>query len=1201
MIKKILFFVLTIVVITTKLNAQGGSTFINRVYQDESGSPTFNPILNPLGLQWSKSIICANGDLMTVGHTHAGTAGEDIYVIRHDPDGGVVFEQNYDVASANYNDYGTDIYETTNNDFIICGMTDNGTTNNYDVAVLRINSGGTLLTSNTRNGPSSKNDFAVSIIEDGSGYIFVGANTENTFFDYWLIKWDSGLTFNSENFYDYTGLNDVAIGMEVDAGGSEVQLIGASASGTNSCDYAIARFDGTTLSYLSDGRSSLPGVALDKALAFVRDVGNNTYITGQAWNGSNYDIKTVKILANMTVAWTATMDVNSYDDAGATIALDPTNGHVIVGGYATRSGNIKDMICIRYNASTGATVAIKNQSAENNTGDAFIKKVCTKTNGDVYFVAGEKGKSGNKQVAVGKISVGGNLCWQRKIQGTGGVDILPSDIQTSANVIDVISVVDSILDSYLTTEFSEFEADSAKTFIAGLPAYQKRDLIVSFMPTAINKSAIDNQVGTKISEYGDLSDFLTHSADSILKVAFNGICRDCDIKAIKIFDCLKTTDTVAVSRLGQKVPVPSFWSTLLLQFPTSITLQQAGNVLKTLDFVSYSHPDFFLKPLSTPPPDDSLYAVQSALYNTFSFSHINVEDAWNVVTSCGSTRVKGGVFDTGVEWTHKDFGFTGSQSSGKVQGWHFDPNSSFPSGGVDIRDPNYVYTQDVYGHGTAVAGIIGAERNNTIGIAGVAGGDGANNNPGVKLYSLNTGGPGVAIHWALKALSETCFDDTSAATPYRYGLNFSNHSYRITYNTIYPDSFASLREQVHFANRMQVTFIAARGDDSTNSAIYPANFDSSWVISVGGLGVTPTKWPGSSYGSHMDLIAPAATSMIRSTWNNLSYAYLNATSAAATYASGVVGLLQSYMNDSTGLNPYINLAPEDCEYILQHSATDLSPLGYDSLTGYGMLNAGGALHMVEKPHRVLYHYGTNYRFPYSISKNAYSANDTIILTEKYTTPVSQIVYNPGKYVVNTFSITANISQVSTYPTDSLLRYWPRSSSSYVYDLFNAQKKIDMHEKVKINSISGSNAILSGFIYKVRNANTGAAMGWWPCDTTFSELYTGSDVPKTLMEYSLLTYNRAVGIRENTKEAQNVSVFPNPSHHNQTIMIESDKESTCTVELYDLMGRFIKTVSKGTVSIGKTSIMHDVSSLSNSMYIYIIKLDGKVLNKKFIKE
>lgn len=191
-----------------------------------------------------------------------------------------------------------------------------------------------------------------------------------------------------------------------------------------------------------------------------------------------------------------------------TIVLDPINGDVIIGGFATKPNNKKEIICIRLNASNGSILKTFTQTSEDPTGDAYIKKIIINTNGDIYFTAGEKSNSGKEQVVVRKIRSNGVVSWQKKI--TGVDNILPSDVEYGTDGLYVISVIDGINDSYLITKYEELELDSSKTYYGGKPAWMKHELIVGFNPSAIKKTAIDNQIGTKIMEFGSVSDFFNY-------------------------------------------------------------------------------------------------------------------------------------------------------------------------------------------------------------------------------------------------------------------------------------------------------------------------------------------------------------------------------------------------------------------------------------------------------------------------------------------------------------------------------------------------------------------------------------------------------------------------------------------------------------------------------------------------------------------
>lgn len=264
--------------------------------------------------------------------------------------------------------------------------------------------------------------------------------------------------------------------------------------------------------------------------------------------------------------------------------------------------------------------------------------------------------------------------------------------------------------------------------------------------------------------------------------------------------------------------------------------------------------------------------------------------------------------------------------------------------------------------------------------------------------------------------------------------------------------------------------------------------------------------------------------------------------------------------------------------------------------GYGRLNAGKALRMVEKPYRTLYHFTTNTVTPYTISKSVYSNSDTIRLTENYQNKEAiPIWFQNGKYVVKTFLITGNFNHSFQFPTDSLMYIWMRPSSSEVLELFNANKKLRPRERVLLNSYSPSTAYMKGYIYQVWDT-LGSFKVWWPCDTSFT-----SPNIKTLFAYSILTKNTAVGIEEKSKEDLIVSIFPNPTSYSQTIKIKADKESDLSIQLYDVMGRLLKTVYTGKINVGENIINSDVGNLPNSMYLYVIKLDGEPITRRFVKQ
>ena len=113
--------------------------------------------------------------------------------------------------------------------------------------------------------------------------------------------------------------------------------------------------------------------------------------------------------------------------------------------------------------------------------------------------------------------------------------------------------------------------------------------------------------------------------------------------------------------------------------------------------ILYASPDYAVYADSTV-PDDTYYSSEQ-----WAPENIGLPEAWDINT--GSSTVRVGVLDTGIDITHPDLANRVNVSLSK----------DFLTG-----LPDTVYTPfDGNGHGTHVAGIIGAQGDNNLGISGV--------------------------------------------------------------------------------------------------------------------------------------------------------------------------------------------------------------------------------------------------------------------------------------------------------------------------------------------------------------------------------------------------------------------------------------------------------------------------------------------------
>jgi subtilisin family serine protease len=1205
-------------------NAQ---THINKEWETTSG--------NPMALDWTASLTNASNQLISIGNSYVAGQGANILTTKYNKDGSIAWQRNHNTTGTQ-NDYGIALATDDNDNIYVAGTTDNAGFTNYDVVVLKYNAVGALQWSRTFNTAFSKNDVGTGIKVDVWGNIYVCGASEGatTGTDYLLLKYDASGTLQWNGRYDYAALTELAVGIDVDAAGNPF-IIGASASAANNWDFTIAKFDASGV-YQNDVRNALPGVGFDQPLGYKKDGAGNIYITGKSsTDGVNYDIKTVKFNPSFVLQWTKIIDFAGKEDVANSIDIDAI-GNVYIGGYTTKANDKKEAFAVKYNGN-GNEVWRHEQSAINTTGDAIIKAIDVTPTGEVYFVGQEKGTNGSEDVIVSKISTLGSLEWQKKL--AEAVDEKPTNVKVADDgSVYVTALKGGAGNTYETVRYTEFKISGNVIYNAttGEPVCKANELIVRFQREALNINAIDDNIGTKKAEYGDLDYFLTSAAMDSVNNALAPLCsapttshhaatatNPCGIKAVKVFPDTKTTDMTTISRLGETIKIPDFWTALLLEFPDGMDIQQVDSVLSSIQgVVRYADINYIVQPAT--PCNDPQYNVQRSLHSTPAYPNadINVEEAWEVMPDAGASFIKCGVFDSGIEWRHEDFGYDGNAySSAVVTGWNFYTNTN-------VRDATVT---DVFGHGTAVAGIIGALRNNTavrnnntvnIGIAGVAGGNG--NDGGISLYDLKIFDDygqffgGNTLYYISRAIIESA--KSSDLQPYHYGLNLSNNSWLYREGQAAPlrDEYNRnlLVEAVHFANRAKVTFVAARGNDGINNRVIPANIDDDWVLSVGGTGSdgkykTYENDPNSltdfaaSYGTNLDIAAPASKRIVRTTAIGNSYISEGGTSLAAPHVAGVVGLMMSYINAPTPA--YQNLAPEDCENIIQLSATVLNGERYNEKTGYGRLNAGKALKLIQRPNNAVLHFGTTTDINPTINIQLVELETAVRLGENYTNEAGVTFnhLNPNGteaiYFVNKYKVDAVLHH--SFPAANIRAYWARPSSSTVLDempIWGSGTSFLPRERVKINACNNTICSMTGYVYQLLRldgaTNDLVPTGqWWPANYV-------ANPSLAKFEYTILATNDVISATNNAPTSdKDISVYPNPSGAENTLQFSCDKEQPFEINLFNIQGQFIQQVSKGTTREGMNKLTSNVENLTSGMYLYELKVGSSIAHTKFIKQ
>ena len=325
-----------------------------------------------------------------------------------------------------------------------------------------------------------------------------------------------------------------------------------------------------------------------------------------------------------------------------------------------------------------------------------------------------------------------------------------------------------------------------------------------------------------------------------------------DAPTSKIYPFLNTSDTLSLTRTGKTINIPKYWATFLVYWPINDSTpiaQVCDSLNKFYPIIEFAHPNYLYRLNAT--PNDTFFLLQHNLqYDPFNTSytdgHIDIENAWDIST--GIPEIKLGVYDSPIFYTHEDFG-GGTLATSKIKGgkvYYIDANGKTVPQDISAFNLSTTYSN----HGTLVAGIAAAIRNNEKGIAGVAGGDFAANNVGTSLYTFGIfGEPGTQVNNPRSIFSPFCSDaDASSAivdganyikqpngTFTGYGLEIQNHSWGGDSSSV------NVRRAIKGAARNQCVLVCSRGNNvepsddpkGTDKENFPATYNDEWVISVG--------------------------------------------------------------------------------------------------------------------------------------------------------------------------------------------------------------------------------------------------------------------------------------------------------------------------------------------------------------------------------
>jgi subtilisin family serine protease len=369
----------------------------------------------------------------------------------------------------------------------------------------------------------------------------------------------------------------------------------------------------------------------------------------------------------------------------------------------------------------------------------------------------------------------------------------------------------------------------------------------------------------------------------------------------------------------------------LFRLPQGLNVDAAVEHFQKLPEVAAAQPNFVYHAQAN--ADDPRFG------DLYGLNKIQAPLAWDTTT--GGPNVVVAVIDLGIDYNHEDLSANMWRNPGESGTDQLGRDKA--TNGVD--DDGNGYSDDVFGidtinrdsdplddsgHGTHVAGTIGAVGNNSKGVVGV--------NWTVRLMALKT--------------HDAAGNGTSASVveAFRYaalmrdrGINIrvTNSSWGGSPEA--PSFDQALKDAIDGAGEAGILNVCAAGNGNNNNdtvPFYPATYDSPSIISVAASDQNDNKVSFSSYGATtVDLAAPGLG--ILSTLPG-TYGSLSGTSMSTPHVSGAAALLCAY-------NPHLSLG--QLKAAILNTVDSVPQWSGLSVTG-GRLNLSRALQSIPTSNQI---------------------------------------------------------------------------------------------------------------------------------------------------------------------------------------------------------------------------------------------------------
>lgn len=449
---------------------------------------------------------------------------------------------------------------------------------------------------------------------------------------------------------------------------------------------------------------------------------------------------------------------------------------------------------------------------------------------------------------------------------------------------DIISALirDKSIESPVQKDVRKIPAPSEKSDDSYIPVPTKPALAEEEKEVDVDSGASDDEFmpGEIIIRFKD-----KYSVSKIAKLIPNKKI----VKAKDIFESVynsaKQNYSIDSSRLESLKEEIGKYFVISISDKSKKSVLNIIKALKKVPIVKYAEPNYISKPCVVPNDYNN--------YKLWNMDRIQMPETWN---SYPGKSIKVGVLDTGIDSKHPDL----KRNVVTSLGWNCARKSNTD-------------TMDYAGHGTHVAGTIGAEADNSIGVVGV--------NPFARLVPIKICISNTNDYSTGDLMAEGILHATKNNIP------VCNMSYSI------PDSNV-FRDAIKKYGQNGGTFIVSAGNNGIcvdDVQAYKSLTKLDNVIIVTGSDKNDSRDYGLNYGNPVHVAAPGTNiwSTVPTSISASGYISWGGTSMAAPHVAGVVSLLK-------GINP--DMTPYEIRQVIMN-CSDPVPQLRGKVSSGGRLNA----------------------------------------------------------------------------------------------------------------------------------------------------------------------------------------------------------------------------------------------------------------------